>query len=265
MSRGRRWRATEAVRLDHGLRRARAQNCTTGVEALRRQAGDLAAACRACDRRYLSRQSRQLPHEDGRRNARPDRAVGGPGTCRGWPIRPSSRRRSITSSRRRADPSPASGSCRTLQQELGLGLSPAADRPTWRAWPGYRRKTRTRKHHALVMPEIDAASVEQISAGVQSRAWDAPALSGRTVRTAALPCPWRGDAGRSRAARRDRHMVAAAVARRAASGARRRTLIDDTGGASQRAPAVTTPAAFSSETRSDRPSDARDRDDRAKP
>ena len=53
----------------------------------------------------------------------------------------------------------------TLQQELGLGLSPAAERPTWRAWPGYRRKTRTRKHHALVMPEIDAASVEQILQG----------------------------------------------------------------------------------------------------
>jgi hypothetical protein len=54
---------------------------------------------------------------------------------------------------------------RTLQQELGLGLSPAADRPKWQARPGYMRKTRTRKHHTQIMPEIDAASVEQILQG----------------------------------------------------------------------------------------------------
>ncbi len=51
---------------------------------------------------------------------------------------------------------------RTLQQELGLGLSPGADRPKWQARAGYMRKTRARKHHTLIMPEIDAASVEQI-------------------------------------------------------------------------------------------------------
>src|SRR5262249_34664906 len=38
----------------------------------------------------------------------------------------------------------------TLQQELGLGLSLAAERPSWRARPGYRRKTRIRRHHTLV-------------------------------------------------------------------------------------------------------------------
>lgn len=54
---------------------------------------------------------------------------------------------------------------RTLQQDLGLGMSPTTERPKWQLRPGYRSKTRTRKHHSQVMPEIDAASVEQILQG----------------------------------------------------------------------------------------------------
>ena len=53
----------------------------------------------------------------------------------------------------------------SLQQQFGLTLSAGAERPRWQPRPGYRQKTRTRKHHAQVMPEIDEAAVAGILQG----------------------------------------------------------------------------------------------------
>jgi len=53
----------------------------------------------------------------------------------------------------------------TLQAELGLTLSPKVERPQWQPRPGYRLETLTRKHHAQVMPDIDATAIEQILQG----------------------------------------------------------------------------------------------------
>ena len=48
-----------------------------------------------------------------------------------------------------------------LREELRLSPS-SPERPAWQPQPGYRWKTRTREHHAQVMPEIDEPEVAKI-------------------------------------------------------------------------------------------------------
>ena len=52
-----------------------------------------------------------------------------------------------------------------LTDAFGLQLTPHPRLPAWRPLPGYRQRVRTRKHHVQVMPEIDAAGVQQILQG----------------------------------------------------------------------------------------------------
>ncbi len=52
-----------------------------------------------------------------------------------------------------------------LKEAFGLTPSPHPRAPEWRPLAGYMRRTRTRKHHAAVMPDIDAASVQQVLQG----------------------------------------------------------------------------------------------------
>jgi surface carbohydrate biosynthesis protein len=60
-------------------------------------------------------------------------------------------------------------------------LAPDAPRPSWRPLAGYLPRTRTRKHHAMVMPDIDAAGIERILQGFRQ------ALGG-TERLQVEPC-----------------------------------------------------------------------------
>jgi surface carbohydrate biosynthesis protein len=53
----------------------------------------------------------------------------------------------------------------SVRDRFGLSLSPHPRSPAWRPMAGYMRRTRTRKHHVAVMPEIDAAGVEQVLQG----------------------------------------------------------------------------------------------------
>jgi len=52
-----------------------------------------------------------------------------------------------------------------LTDAFGLQLSPHPRVPAWRPQTGYRQRTRTRKHHVQVMPEIDVAGVQQVLQG----------------------------------------------------------------------------------------------------
>jgi surface carbohydrate biosynthesis protein len=51
---------------------------------------------------------------------------------------------------------------KAIKDEFRLVLACAAAKPMWRPLPGYVQRTRTRRHHVQVMPEIDAGGVEQI-------------------------------------------------------------------------------------------------------
>jgi len=52
-----------------------------------------------------------------------------------------------------------------LAEAFGLAPSPHPRAASWRPRPGYVQRVRARKHHAQVMPDIDAAGVEQILHG----------------------------------------------------------------------------------------------------
>ena len=52
-----------------------------------------------------------------------------------------------------------------LAESFGLALEPHPATASWRPHPGYMQRVRARKHHAQVMPEIDAAGVERILRG----------------------------------------------------------------------------------------------------
>ena len=52
-----------------------------------------------------------------------------------------------------------------MEDAFGLKLTAHPRSPAWRPLAGYRQRTRVRKHHLAVMPEIDAAGVEQVLRG----------------------------------------------------------------------------------------------------
>jgi surface carbohydrate biosynthesis protein len=54
-----------------------------------------------------------------------------------------------------------------LTDAFGLQLSPHPPLPVWRPQTGYRQRTRIRKHHVQVMPEIDVAGVQQVLQGFE--------------------------------------------------------------------------------------------------
>jgi hypothetical protein len=52
-----------------------------------------------------------------------------------------------------------------LTEMFALQPAPHPRAPAWRPLPGYRQRVRTRAHHLQVMPEIDAAGVEEVLRG----------------------------------------------------------------------------------------------------
>jgi surface carbohydrate biosynthesis protein len=140
-------------------------NCTTGVEAfaLDKPAISLQPIPLSIYEIYLSNRINYLTHTVAEALAQLDRLIG-PGAS--WTGYPAEYRQ--TFDRFFAGmhgPFACEHILDAVGERFGLRLTPHPRSPAWRPVAGYMRRTRTRKHHAAVMPEIDAASVEQVLRG----------------------------------------------------------------------------------------------------
>jgi surface carbohydrate biosynthesis protein len=140
-------------------------NCTTGVEAfaLDKPAISLQPATLSIYGIYLANLINYVASNVDETLAHLDRLIG-PGAA--WPGYPAEFR--ATFDRFFAGMHGAFACERILdavRQRFGLALSPHPRRPLWRPLAGYMRRTRTRRHHAAVMPEIDAAGISQVLRG----------------------------------------------------------------------------------------------------
>jgi hypothetical protein len=140
-------------------------NCTTGVEAfaLDKPAVALKPTTLAVNDVYLANLVNPVTTTVPETLSQLDRIIG-PGAV--WPGYPAAFRATLD---RFLAGAHGPFSCeRVLDALAGMfdaQPAPHPRAPAWRPLPGYRRRVRTRVHHRQVMPEIDAAGVEEVLRG----------------------------------------------------------------------------------------------------
>jgi len=140
-------------------------NCTTGVEAfaLDKAAISLQPAKLSIYEVYLANRVNYVTATIGKTLAQLDRLIGPGAAWSGYP-----KEFQATFDRFFAGthgPFACELVLGALTDAFALQLTPYPRLPAWRPLAGYRQRVRTRKHHAQVMPEIDAAGVRQILQG----------------------------------------------------------------------------------------------------
>jgi surface carbohydrate biosynthesis protein len=140
-------------------------NCTTGVEAfaLDKPAISLRPAALSIYEVYLANRINYVAGNVDETLSHLDRLIGPAAAWSGYPaeFRATADRffaglRGAFACERILD---------AMSDRFDLSPSPHPRRPLWRPLAGYMRRTRTRRHHAAVMPEIDAAGVAQVLRG----------------------------------------------------------------------------------------------------